>query len=121
MRITRPSIDLSAVQRRCESAQKLLDLGLANVPLLPRNLTYFMHAATTVANCRAVLSPESQDIWGALKLASQAHAAFFALASSPDLTATVPLGDGEPLSLTLPTLDSNATSVFRWLRALCIE
>jgi hypothetical protein len=124
MKISRPEVALEQVHRAYEFSQKAMHVGLANVRRRPSVLSLLASQAITTASCGSIIAPESEDIAAALKIASQSHAAIFALASKPNGPVTVALGDGDPITITGYQSESSVENAFRWLNgfylaALC--
>ena len=124
MKISRPSVDLARIHEVYEREQKGLADYVDAARRRPQALTLLISEALCLANCAAVVAPESDDILRSLKLAAQAHAALFAWASSSGGTVTVPLGDDGPVTYVNQESESSTVHVFRWLKgfylaALC--
>jgi hypothetical protein len=115
MKIDRHMVDSDSLHRPYEFSRQQMDSCLENVRKNPSVLSLLISHAKTVATCGSVIAPESEEIRAALKIASQACAALFALASNPGTPVTVHLGDGEPVTIAGYRSDSSVEHVDRWL------
>lgn len=120
-RVKRHELDREFVQAQYDAAIPDVGPSLESARGRPLNLDLLIMGALRAAAYGSIVAPRSLDIARHLKLASQASAAIYTIATV--LPATVPLGEGDPVTYTTPP-DSDTVEVSGWiegffLAALC--
>ncbi len=111
-KIQRHNVDAQFSRELFAKTCKRLPSTLASARTASRNLDLLISDALSAAADGSVVAPQSPDIARYLRLASQAHAAFFAAAGI--LPVTVLLGDGEFVTYASAPEESTIT-VLRWI------
>lgn len=113
MRIERHAIDHDLAKELYDRAVDRLPRFLAAAKEKARNLDLLIDQAMTIVCCGSVVEPSSPHISRALKLAAQAHAAFFAAAGASAQPVTVTLGEEQVTYSARP--DESTIYPGRWI------
>jgi len=115
MKISRPAVDSTLIHRSYHFSRQEMAECLIAARERPATLSLLISHAITTATCGSAVAPDSNDVRDALKVAAEAVAAVFALASKPDGPITVSLG-GVPVTYATRDSDNSCATVYEWLK-----
>jgi hypothetical protein len=113
MNLSRHRIDVKRAETQFREAIEKLPDYLQAACKNPVNLTLLISKSLEVAQCGSVATPGATDIFDSLRLASQGHAALFAVAASGGEIIEVLLG-GETVQYK-GTIDASTAYSQRWI------